>query len=84
VIHALPGPEDDELCIRAVAQERTDDPQSRETVVRIVMTSQVGGMIESASADPLFELDIEQVDVARWLHIGQPGTRAVRGRWSAR
>jgi hypothetical protein len=48
------------------------------------MTSQVEGMIESVSADPLFEFDIEHVEVARWLDIGQPGTRAVRQRWSAR
>jgi hypothetical protein len=81
VIHALPGPEDDELCIRAAARERTDDPLSRETILGVVMTSQVGGMIESVSADPLFEFDIEQVDVARWLDIGQPGTRAVRLVW---
>jgi hypothetical protein len=81
VIHALPGPEDDELCIRAAARERTDDPLSRETVCSVVRTSQVGGMIESVSLDPLFEFDIEQVDVARWLDVGQPGTRAIRLRW---
>jgi hypothetical protein len=28
-------------------------------------------------------LDLEQVDVARWLDIGQPGTRAVRPQWRA-
>jgi hypothetical protein len=81
VIHALPGPEDDELCIRAAAREVTDDPLTRATVLKIVKTSGVGGMIQSASRDPLFEFDIQQVDVARWLDIGQPGTRAVRLRW---
>jgi len=40
-------------------------------------------MIESVSRDPLFEFDLEQVDVARWLDIGQPGTRAVRRQWRA-
>jgi hypothetical protein len=48
-----------------------------------VMPSGVGGMIESVSRDPLFEFDLEQVDIARWLDIGQPGTRAVRWRWRA-
>jgi hypothetical protein len=40
-------------------------------------------MIESVSHDPLFEFDLEQVDVAFWLDVGQPGTRAVRQRWRA-
>jgi hypothetical protein len=43
----------------------------------------VGGMIESASRDPFFEFDILRVDVARWLDIGQRGTRAVRQSWIA-
>jgi hypothetical protein len=82
VIHALPGPEDDELCIRARAAEVTDD----DTLVLVrttVARSAVGGMIESVSDDALFELDLDQVDVARWLRIGQPGTYAVRHRWRA-
>ena len=45
--------------------------------------SGVGGMIESVSNDPLFEFDLKAVDIAWWLDIGQPGTRAVRQRWSA-
>jgi len=36
-------------------------------------------MIESVR----FDFDLEQVDVARWLDIGQPGTRAVRQQWRA-
>jgi hypothetical protein len=40
-------------------------------------------MIESVRAEPLFELAVDQVDVARWIDIGQPGTRAVRDRWVA-
>jgi hypothetical protein len=51
-IHARPGPDDDELCIRAAAAEVSHDPSAR-------------GL----------------VDVARWLDIGQPGTRAIRQRW---
>jgi hypothetical protein len=83
VIHALPGPEDDEFCVRASASEVTGDPAARALVRAVVMPSGVGGMIESVSRDPLFEFDLEQVDIARWLDIGQPGTRAVRWRWRA-
>ena len=80
VIHALPGPADDEFCVRAVASEVTD-AATRTMVRNVVARSRVGGMIESVSNHPLFEFDLEQVDVARWLDIGQPETRAVRERW---
>jgi hypothetical protein len=82
VIHALPGPDDDELCIRARAREVTDGA-TRTIVVDAVSRSGVGGMIESTTNDPLFEFDIEQVETARWLDVGQPGTRAARRRWRA-
>jgi hypothetical protein len=84
VIHALPGPDDDELCLRATAVEVTADGVTRALLGRVVRTSAVGGMIETVSNDPLFEFDVEQVDVAFWVDIGQPGTRAVRRRWRAR
>jgi hypothetical protein len=83
VIHALPGPEDDELCIRARARDVSSDDAIRALVVGIVTASGVGGMIETASHDALFEFDLVRVDVARWLDIGQPGTRPVRRRWVA-
>jgi len=83
VIHALPGPEDDEFCVRAAAAEVTDDPAVRALAGAVVAASGVGGMIESVSRDPLFEFDLVQVDVARWLDIGQPGTRAIRRQWRA-
>lgn len=83
VIHALPGTEDDELCIRATAIEVTSDPVTRILLRDVVAKSGVGGMIESVSNDPVFEFDLEQVDVARWLDIGQPSTRAVRQHWHA-
>jgi hypothetical protein len=83
VIHALPGSDDDEFCIRATAIEVTDDASTRSLVRDVVMRSGVGGMIESVSNDPLFEFDLEQVDVARWVDIGQPGTRAERRQWRA-
>ncbi len=83
MIHALPGPEDDEFCVRAAAREVTGDPSVRALVREVVGRSGIGGMIESVSKDPLFEFDLVQVDVARWLDIGRPGTRAVRQQWRA-
>jgi hypothetical protein len=83
VIHALPGPEDDELCIRATATEVIDDPPTRALVREVVVRSGVGGMIETVSNDPLFEFDLQQVDVARWVDVGQPGTHAERRQWRA-
>jgi hypothetical protein len=83
VIHALPGPEDDEFCVRAIASEVTADPAVRTLVCAVVAASGVGGMIESVWHDPLFEFDLRQVDVARWLDIGQPGTRAIHQQWRA-
>src|SRR5215471_10814722 len=84
VIHATPGPEDDELCIRATALEVSADDAKRAAVVAIGAASEVGGMIETLSNDPLFEFDLVRVDVARWLDIGQPGTRAERRTYSRR
>jgi hypothetical protein len=80
VIHALPGRDLDELCIRAMAVEVTDSA-TRALVRDVVGRSGVGGTIETVTNDPLFEFDLEQVDTARSLDIGQPGTRAVRERW---
>lgn len=51
-------------------------------MIAVVTRTGVGGMIETASKEPLFEFDILQVDVARWLDIGQRGTRAVRQTWT--
>ncbi|MGH9287236.1 MAG: hypothetical protein ACRD0V_02875 [Acidimicrobiales bacterium] len=81
VIHAMPGPDDDELCIRAIATEVLSDLDSAAMVRTVVARSGVGGMIESTSQDPLFEFDLLQVDVATWVNIGQPGTYAVRHHW---
>ena len=83
VIHALPGANDDELCIRACAIEVTEDRSIRSLVRSVVERSGVGGMIESVSIDPLFEFDLEQVDLAQWLDIGQAGTHAARLQWRA-
>jgi len=80
VIHAMPGPEDDELCIRATATE-VPDGATRELVRAVVSNSGVSGMINTVTADPLFEFDLIQVDVAHWLDIGKANTRAVRSRY---
>jgi hypothetical protein len=79
VIHAMPGPDDDELCIRARALE-VNNAATREAVAAVVGRSGVGGMIESASHHPIFEFDMARVDAARWVNIGQPGTYALRRR----
>jgi hypothetical protein len=80
-IHALPGPDDAELAIRARAREASQG--ARDAVLAAITRSQVGGMIETVSNDPIFEFEITRVDVAKWLYIGQPGTRAVRQTWKA-
>ena len=51
VIHAQPGPDDDELCIRARAREVTADTKTKALVEAVVVASGVGGMIESVSED---------------------------------
>jgi len=83
-MRALPGPDDDELAIRARAIEAGHDPAVRAAVIAAVMPSEVGGMIETVGNDPIFEFDIIRVDVARWLDIGQPGTHAERQTWKTR
>jgi len=80
VIHAMPGPEDNEFCVRAVATEVLD-AETRGLVYAVVASSGVSGMANTVANDPLFEFDITQVDVARWLDIGKASTRAVRGRY---
>jgi len=83
VIHALPGADDDELSIRALAREVSSDESLRAAIRAVIARTEVGGMIESVAQDPLFEFDLRQVDVARWVDIGQPGTHAVRRQWRA-
>jgi hypothetical protein len=83
VIHALPGADDDELCIRAHAREVSADQSLRASIGAVVARTGVGGMIESVARDRLFEFDLRRVDAARWVDIGQPGTHAVRRQWRA-
>ena len=77
-IHAPPGPDEDELANRTRAIEVGQDMAVRTVIIAVVQPSGVGGMIETVTNDPIFEFDIVRVDAARWLDIGQPGTRAVR------
>jgi hypothetical protein len=82
-IHATPGRDDAELCIRAVAREVGTDPQARVIVTEVVGRSGVGGMIATASSHPLFEFDLTQVDTAVWRNVGEAGTFPERVRWRA-
>ena len=54
----MPGRDDDELCIRATAGEIVGVIDAAAMVRKVVARSGVGGMIESASQDPLFEFDV--------------------------
>jgi Pyridoxamine 5'-phosphate oxidase len=81
VIHAMPGADDTELCIRAQAREVFDDV-TRRLVVDTVARSGVTGMVATTRDHPLFEFQLERVDTARWLDVGQEGTRAVRSQWA--
>ena len=81
-IHALPGRDDLEMCIRAHAHEVTDAP-TRDQILATVVRSGVTGMIATTRDHPLFEFDLVRVDVARWLDVGQEGTRAERQHWAA-
>ena len=82
VIHALPGPADDELCLRARGEEVSGEP-FRAAVHAVAVASGVGGMAQTTARDPLFSFDLRQVDVGHWVDVGQPGTHAVRRRWWA-
>lgn len=79
-IHALPGPQDDELLLLAQAAEVADDT-TRVLVLGVVERSDVTGMIATVAEHPLFEFDIEQVDIAHWVNVGQRGTYPERLRW---
>jgi hypothetical protein len=83
VIHAMPGPDDAELCLRATAAEVTADVDTTSLVKSVVARSGVGGMVESVAHDPIFEFDLQQVDTGVWMNVGQPGTHAVRKQWRA-
>ena len=72
VLHALPGPRDDELMLRC----RARDAERRREEIRKAADHVV------RDSDRLFELDIEQLDLGHWEHVGQPGTYPIRHRWT--
>jgi hypothetical protein len=82
VLHAMPGPDDLELCVTARAREVDRATAVRAETLAVVEAIGVGGMIATVRDHPLFELDIERVDVAWWELVGQEGTYAVRERWT--
>lgn len=65
------------------ATDVTADIEATALVRSVVARSGVGGMIESTSRDPLFEFDLQQLDVATWVSFGKPGIHAVRRQWRA-
>src|SRR5262245_66073970 len=80
VIHAMPGSDDDELSIRALASEVSGDAAVRAAIRETVARTGGGGMIESVGRDPLFAVDLRQVDVARGVDSGLQGAQARRRR----
>jgi hypothetical protein len=62
-------------CPSGPAREAGNDPDLRAAALAVVTRSGAGGMIQTVSNDPIFEFDVLRVDTARWLDIGQPGTR---------
>jgi hypothetical protein len=72
VLHALPGPRDDEFALRCLARER---PEAL-------------GAVRAAAAhtihdnDHIIALAIQAADFGWWEHAGQPGTFSVRTRWT--
>jgi hypothetical protein len=73
VLHALPGPRDDEFTLRCLARER---PEAL-TAVRTA----AGHSIHDD--DHIIGFDIEAADLGWWEYVGQPGTFSVRTRWTA-
>jgi hypothetical protein len=74
VLHALPGPRDEEFALRCLAREQPG----------------ALGAVRSAAAhvirdgDHIVGFDIEVADFGWWEHVGQPGTFSVRTRWTPR
>jgi hypothetical protein len=71
VLHALPGPRDDELVLRCTAAEKPD------AMARVRAVA--GHVIHND--DHIVEFQIDQADVGWWEHVAQPGTYSVRWRW---
>jgi hypothetical protein len=72
VLHALPGPRDDEFALRCLARE---NQAARGTV-------QAAANHVIHDDDHIIEFDIEVADFGWWAQVGQPGTYSVRTRWT--
>lgn len=75
-LHMLPGADDAECMLRGEARHITEDAE-RAAV-------QAGGPSFLRPDDHYFEYLIREAMTARWEHVGQPGTYAVREWWRAR
>lgn len=73
VLHALPGPRDDEFVLRCRGVE---SPWSLETV-----RSAANHAVHDD--DHLFRLEIDQADLGWWDRVGQPNTQRHRLRWTS-
>ena len=72
VLHALPGPRDDEFVLRCNAQEDPDAIGAVRLAARHVIHDD----------DHVFRFDIERADHGWWELVGQPGTYPIRARWT--
>ncbi|SRR6266516_2751264 len=72
MLHALPGPRDDEFALRCQARER---PEALDAV-------RAAAAHTIHDDDHIIGLAIEAADLGWWEHVGQPGTFSVRTRWT--
>jgi hypothetical protein len=78
VLHALPGKDDGEFRLRGHAREVTDPA----TTAWAREAGRQYGM-NFSDDELLFELDLDEVHTAVWVHVGEPGTYATRQSWRA-
>lgn len=71
VLHGLPGTGDDEFVLRATTKPALDR-------ARFVAAAKH----ELHDSDHIVEFDLVQADLGYWENVGQPGTFAVRWRWT--
>jgi hypothetical protein len=71
VLHALPGPRDEEFALRCLAREQPEALAAVRAAAAHVIHDD----------DHVIGFDIEVADFGWWEHVGQPGTFSVRTRW---
>ena len=74
VLHALPGPADEEFQVAGLAR-RVEDAAERSAVHDAVPFAAF------SRTDPIFRLELERALWVRWERVGQPDSQAVRTRW---